>query len=175
MTERPRAFHRRLAVAKAAMLILTFSTALAWQVPTGSFFILGKLEHRALLSVAELRALPIPMQTITVTFFAGPNPQQHTYVGPLLYDLMNHFGPKFDPNVKNDFLRFHVSATGSDEYQAIVAWGEFDPNFGATQAARGERGRAAPRQRRAAAGRAGRHPGRPVRLERGRAPARARP
>jgi hypothetical protein len=66
------------------------------------------------------------LQTITLTFLAGPTPQQHTYVGALLYDLMNHFGPKFDPDVKNDFLRFHVSATGSDEYQAIVSWGELD-------------------------------------------------
>ncbi len=132
MTKKPRAFHHRVAVATAAILTLTISTALAWQVPTGSFLVLGKLERRALLSVAELRALPIPTQTITVTFFAGPNPQQHTYIGPLLYDLMNHFGPKFDSTVKNDFLRFHVSATGSDEYQAIVSWGEFDPNFGNT-------------------------------------------
>ena len=54
MTKRPRTFHRRIAVATAAMLMLTFSTALAWQVPTGSFLVLGKLEHRALLSVAEL-------------------------------------------------------------------------------------------------------------------------
>jgi hypothetical protein len=133
MSKRPRAYRHRVATATAAMLVLLFSTAYAWHLPPGSFLILGKLDNRAALSVAELRALPIPMQTLTVTFLAGSTPQQHTYVGPLLYDLMNHFGPKFDPDVKNDRLRFHVSATGSDEYQAIVAWGELDPGFGNKQ------------------------------------------
>ena len=37
--------------------------------------------------------------------------------------------PEFDPDIKNDKLRVYVSATGTDDYQAIVAWGEFDPDF----------------------------------------------
>jgi hypothetical protein len=41
--------------------------------------------------------------------------------------------PTFDPNIKNDALRFWVEATGSDDYAAIVAWGEIDPGFGAKQ------------------------------------------
>src|SRR5215470_20193542 len=97
MTKRPSAFHRRIVVATAAMLILTFSTALAWQLPIGSFLVLGTLEHRALLSVAELRALPIPIQTITVTFLAGQAPQQHTYLGPAALRSDESLRPEIRP------------------------------------------------------------------------------
>ena len=38
--------------------------------------------------------------------------------------------PQFDAAIKNDKLRHYVTATGSDGYQALVAWGEFDPDFG---------------------------------------------
>jgi hypothetical protein len=31
--------------------------------------------------------------------------------------------------IKNDQLRHYVTATGSDGYQALVAYGEIDPNF----------------------------------------------
>src|SRR5262249_7379302 len=129
MRTEPHAYRHRVLLATAAVVALLFSPASARQLPPGSFLVLGKLDHRALLSVAELRALPIPTQTVKVTFLAGQSQEQHVFVGPLLYDLINHFGPQFDPDVKNDRLRFHVSATGSDEYQAIVAWGEFDPGF----------------------------------------------
>jgi len=43
--------------------------------------------------------------------------------------VLTFLGPKFDPAGRNDKLRFYASATGSDGYQAIVAWGEFDPTF----------------------------------------------
>ena len=49
--------------------------------------------------------------------------------GFLLFDVLNLLKPQFDPDVKNDRLRFYVSATATDDYQAIVAWGELDPGF----------------------------------------------
>ena len=86
-----------------------------------------------LLSVAELVAnldhLPVPVQTVTVTFQAGSTVEQHTFTGVLLYDVLTLLRPRFDPAVRNDKLRFYVSAIGSDAYQAIVAWGEIDPDF----------------------------------------------
>ena len=47
----------------------------------------------------------------------------------LLYDVLSLLRPRFDPAVRNDKLRFYVSATGLAAYQAIVAWGEIDPEF----------------------------------------------
>ncbi|GAA2530982.1 molybdopterin-dependent oxidoreductase [Winogradskya humida] len=89
----------------------------------------GAVQDRLRLSNAQLAALP--QQTITVTFQSGSGAQTHTYTGPLLFDVLNLARPSFDPAVKNDKLRYAVTATGSDGYQALVAWAEFDPDFGA--------------------------------------------
>ena len=37
--------------------------------------------------------------------------------------------PSFDPAVKNDKPNWYVQVTGSDGYQAILAWGEIDPSW----------------------------------------------
>jgi hypothetical protein len=50
-----------------------------------------------------------------------------TFTGALLYDVLSILGPRFNPDVKNDQLRFYVSATGSDRYPAIVSWGRSTP------------------------------------------------
>jgi hypothetical protein len=99
------------------------------QRPAGSLIITGDLAGRALLTFEEFSALPLTLQTVTASFMAGSAQETHSFTGFLLYDVMNYFRPHFDPAVKNDKLRFSVSATGTDGYQAIVAWGEFDPGF----------------------------------------------
>ncbi|HYR63762.1 MAG TPA: hypothetical protein VET24_14175 [Actinomycetota bacterium] len=38
-----------------------------------------------------------------------------------------------DPAIKNDKLRHDVVATGADGHGVVVAWGELDPSFAATQ------------------------------------------
>jgi hypothetical protein len=37
--------------------------------------------------------------------------------------------PQWDPALKNDKLRYYISVTASDAYQALVAYGEIDPSF----------------------------------------------
>ncbi|MGH3379093.1 MAG: molybdopterin-dependent oxidoreductase [Actinoallomurus sp.] len=91
----------------------------------------GQVEHRHAYTVAELRAFP--QHTVTVEFGSGGGVEKHTFTGPLLTDVATAAGPRFDPAVKNDSLRFFVAATGSDKYRAIVSWGEIDPAFGARQ------------------------------------------
>ena len=97
--------------------------------PVGSVVITGELEDRVFLTFEQFEALPLTLHTLTVTFQAGQAVEQHTFTGFLLIDVLNFLKPQFDPDVKNDRLRFYVSATGTDDYQAIVAWGEFDPGF----------------------------------------------
>src|SRR5262245_21075082 len=97
--------------------------------PVGSVVITGELEDRVFLTFEQFEALALQLHTLTVTFQAGQAVEQHTFTGFLLIDVLNLLKPQFDPDVKNDRLRFYVSATGTDDYQAIVAWGEFDPGF----------------------------------------------
>ena len=114
----------------AMTLVVTAGAASAWP-PKGSFVIAGKIQDAVLLSteeVANYLATTNP-HVYTVSFVAGTGTETHTFTGFLLYDVLTFLGPKFDPAVRNDKLRFYASATGSDGYQAIVAWGEFDPTF----------------------------------------------
>ena len=87
----------------------------------------GAVQHRLRLSTADLAALP--QYSITVTFQSGTGTQTHTYAGPLLLDVLNRAQPRFNPDVKNDNLRHVITATGTDRYQAAIAWGEIDPGF----------------------------------------------
>lgn len=91
----------------------------------------GQVEHRRSYTVAELRSFP--QHTVTVRFTSEGGVENHTFTGPLLTDVAASAGPRFDPAVKNDSLRFFVAVTGSDKYRAIVSWGEIDPGFGARQ------------------------------------------
>jgi hypothetical protein len=91
----------------------------------------GRVADRLRLHVDDLRAYPA--HTVTVSFQAGTATQTHTYVGALLTDVLATAKPDFDPAVKNDQLTFWVEATGSDDYSALVSYGEIDPGFGARQ------------------------------------------
>ena len=99
------------------------------QRPVGSVVITGELDERVFLTFEQFEKLPLTSHNLSVMFQAGQAVETHTFTGFLLFDVMNFLKPQFDPDVKNDKLRFYVSATGTDDYQAIVAWGEFDPGF----------------------------------------------
>ncbi|MEU4162119.1 molybdopterin-dependent oxidoreductase [Actinoplanes sp. NPDC026670] len=134
---------RRLAgLATALIAVIAVSGAAAAAQPaatppaanTGSHRIVvqidGAVQHR--LRLTNQRLAGLPQHTVTVTFQSGSGPQTHTYTGPLLLDVLNLAGPRFNPEIKNDKLRYAVTATGSDDYQALVAWAEFDPDFAGT-------------------------------------------
>lgn len=97
--------------------------------PIGSVVITGELEERVFLTFEQFEALPLTSRNVSVMFQAGSAMEQHPFTGFLLFDVLNLLKPQFDPDVKNDRLRFYVSATATDDYQAIVAWGELDPGF----------------------------------------------
>lgn len=97
----------------------------------GSFEVVGNVKHRLVLNTAVLALLP--SQELTVTFLSGSTEETQTFKGPLLTDVLQLAGPQFDPAVKNDKLRHYVFTTGSDGYQALVAYGELDPDFGGKQ------------------------------------------
>ncbi len=126
------------AVAVLALTIFTTASAVASTsassqlpalgLPPGKFLLIGDVARPQILDVAGLRALP--SRTITVTFKAGSGTQTHTYVGPLLLDVLAQAGPpKFDPAIKNDKLRHFISVSATDDYRVLVAYGEIDPSF----------------------------------------------
>jgi hypothetical protein len=97
----------------------------------GEFVIFGDVQHKAVLSTADLAALP-DQQTETVRFLGPGGLQTHVEQGPLLWDVVSHaVQPDWSrSSLKNADLRYFVEAIGSDRYAAIVAAGEIDPFFG---------------------------------------------
>jgi DMSO/TMAO reductase YedYZ molybdopterin-dependent catalytic subunit len=49
--------------------------------------------------------------------------------GVYLRDILDAAEVNYNPDVKNDTLSMYIVATGSDGYQAIIAYGEIDPSF----------------------------------------------
>lgn len=130
--------HRKIIALSAAVVALVVAVAVAATgagateqsvsaSSPGAFDIVGNVKNRLVLNTAVLEKLPA--KTLTVTYRSGSVTETHTFTGPLLRDVVALAGPKFDPAVRNDKLRHYVSATGTDGYQAIVAWGEIDPDF----------------------------------------------
>lgn len=89
----------------------------------------GLIEQGGTLTVAALQALP--SETIQVTFLSGTNTEQHSYTGVRLYTVLNNAKLRVNNDrYKNDKLRKSIVATGSDNYEVTIAWGEIDPDFG---------------------------------------------
>ncbi|MER3484139.1 MAG: hypothetical protein C4332_14290 [Meiothermus sp.] len=108
-----------------AHLVLLFSLVLA-QGETVE--LTGLLNTTARLSLADMQKLPA--QTLEVTFQSGQNTEKHTCKGVRLAALITQAGLKLDDKRKNDKLRKYVVVTAKDGYEAVVAWGELDPEFG---------------------------------------------
>ncbi|MFT3956383.1 MAG: hypothetical protein QM722_18975 [Piscinibacter sp.] len=101
------------------------------ELKPGRVLIDGDVARRLVVDAADLAKLP--QQALTLSFLSGSGYQTHTYTGPLLIDVLALAKPDFDAAVKGDKLRHYVVVTGSDGYRAVVAWGEFDPEFAAKQ------------------------------------------
>lgn len=72
----------------------------------------------------------LPQVTLPVVFGSGSGVESGLFTGPRLLDVLAAGGPTFPPE-RNARLRTYVLATGADGYQAVLAWGELDPDFGA--------------------------------------------
>lgn len=91
----------------------------------------GAVARPLRLTVADLRRR-WPGHVEKVSFGSEAGTEHHTYRGALLTDVLTSAKPRFDASVHNDALRFAVRVGATDDYAAVVAWGEIDPDFGAT-------------------------------------------
>ena len=98
-------------------------------VPAGAVVVSGAVRQPVTLSLDGLRAYP--PRTQAVSFGSAKGQESHTYQGAALTDVMPKADVVMAPAVKNPQLRLAVVASGSDDYEAVVSWGEFSPDFGA--------------------------------------------
>jgi len=96
-----------------------------------SFAVAGSVEHPATFTLEQLRALPATR--LEVSYETGRGTEHGVFTGVLLWDLLGAAGVVAPQGRGNDLLREYLVVTGSDGYQAVVAFGEILPKFGAQQ------------------------------------------
>jgi len=69
-------------------------------------------------------------QTADVTYLNGTDTVKAAFTGVYLRDILDAAEVNYNPDQKNDTLSLYIVATGSDGYQAIIAYGDIDPNYG---------------------------------------------
>ncbi len=99
-------------------------------LPTdGNLHVDGQVINPLTLSANDLKANYTP-HTMDVTYTSGTDKVSSTFTGALLWDVISGSQPNFNADIKNDKLSMYIVVTGSDGYQAVIAWGEIDPDFG---------------------------------------------
>nr|WP_042421583.1 molybdopterin-dependent oxidoreductase [Streptacidiphilus anmyonensis] len=90
----------------------------------------GDLRRPRQLTAADLRAW---MEHTARADFAcaTSGTQQHTFAGPLLYDVLRDAEPRFAPTARKERARFLVCVRGADGHRALLSWAEIDPEFSA--------------------------------------------
>jgi molybdate transport system substrate-binding protein len=94
----------------------------------GSLYVEGQVLNPLVLSVDDLRDNYTP-RTVDVTFLSGEDTVTTSFTGALLWDVLSNAQVNLNADVRNDKLSMFIVATGSDGYQAVISWGEIDPEF----------------------------------------------
>lgn len=80
------------------------------------------------LTVDLLRA-DYEAHTISVSYLEDEASISSSFTGVLVWDLISAAGPLFDPTITLDLVRKFIVVTGEDGQEAVLAWGEIDPEL----------------------------------------------
>src|SRR5262249_26038110 len=118
-----------LAACLAVAMLLAPAVSAQSRVFSPTFSVDGLVQAPRTFTIDDLQSLPA--QSVDVEFASGNTREKHTYRGPLLVDVLNATRPMFDASKRNDNLRWFAVVHATDGYEAVIAWGEIDPGFGA--------------------------------------------
>lgn len=94
----------------------------------GSATVDGQVLNPLTLTVDSLKS-DFTSVTENVSFLSGTDTTTASFTGVPLWAIMSAAEPNFNADVKNDKLSTYLVVTGTDGYQAVIAWGEIDPDF----------------------------------------------
>lgn len=89
----------------------------------------GQLLNPLTLTVEDLKA-NFSAQSVDVTYQSGEETVSASFTGVPLWQIINAGQPNLNVDMKNDKLSLFIVVTGRDGTQAVIAWGETDPEFG---------------------------------------------
>ncbi|MEP7287338.1 MAG: molybdate ABC transporter substrate-binding protein [Chloroflexota bacterium] len=99
-------------------------------LPTdGALHIDGQVLNPLKLTVDDLKN-SYTAQKVDVTYLSGDKSVTASFTGVYLRDLLDAVQVNFNADVKNDKISLFIIGTGSDGYQATIAYAELDPDFG---------------------------------------------
>ncbi len=94
-----------------------------------TFSVDGQVLNPLTLTAADLQN-NFSSQTLDVTYLSGEDTVTTNFTGVPLYQILSAAQPNFNADVRNDRLSTFVVVSAPDGYQAVIAWGELDPEFG---------------------------------------------
>ncbi|MBC7814183.1 MAG: molybdate ABC transporter substrate-binding protein [Burkholderiales bacterium] len=98
-------------------------------VDANSLTVDGQVLNPFTLTADDLRE-NYSSETVDVTFLSGEDTVTTSFTGVRLWDILSAAQANFNADIRNDKLSMFVVVTASDGYQAVIAWGEIDPEFG---------------------------------------------
>jgi molybdate transport system substrate-binding protein len=102
-------------------------------LPTdGALHVGGQVLNPLKLTVDDLKN-NYTAQKVDVTYLSGTNTVKAAFTGVDLREVLDAAQINYNPDQKNDTLSMYIVATGSNGYQAILAYGDIAPNFGNQQ------------------------------------------
>jgi molybdate transport system substrate-binding protein len=100
-------------------------------LPEGNtaFTVDGQVLNPITVTVDDLRN-NYSSQTVDVTFLSGEDEVSTSFTGVPLWQVISSAQPNLNADVRNDRISTFIVVTSTDNYQAVIAWGEIDPEFG---------------------------------------------
>ena len=103
-------------------------------MPSSTITLTGLLDRPGPIDTAAFATRHlVDVVTEDVAGHGGSPVAARAYAGMRVYDLLDAAGIRLDPAVHEDFLSKVVVARGADGYPVVVAGGEIEPRFRATQ------------------------------------------
>jgi DMSO/TMAO reductase YedYZ molybdopterin-dependent catalytic subunit len=94
----------------------------------GVLLVDGQTLNPLSLTADNLRA-DYAAHTLDVSYQSGEETVNATFTGALLWDVIGSSQPNLNADICNDQLSMFIVVTGADGYQAVISWGEIDPNY----------------------------------------------
>lgn len=69
-------------------------------------------------------------RSLEVSYRSGSETVSTSFTGVPLWQILSVAQPNLNADVRNDRVSTFIVVTASDGYQAVIAWGEIDPEFG---------------------------------------------
>lgn len=92
-----------------------------------TFTVDGQVLNPLTLTAADLQTYSA--QTIEVTYLSGSETVTTSFTGVPLWQVLSAAQPNLNADVSNDRISTYLVVAGTDGYQAVIAWGEIDPEY----------------------------------------------